>query len=62
VITDAIPANTNYTANSVVLNSNSKTDIADADEVTVSGGTITVNLGSVAGGASGSFTFDVVIQ
>jgi trimeric autotransporter adhesin len=62
VITDAIPANTNYTANSVVLNSSSKTDIADADEVTVSGGTITVDLGSVAGGANGSFTFDVVIQ
>jgi uncharacterized repeat protein (TIGR01451 family) len=62
VISDPIPANTAYTANSVVLNGAAKTDVADADEVTVSGGTVTVTLASVTAGFNGTITFDVVIQ
>ena len=61
-ITDPIPANTSYAPNSVVLNSVAKTDAPADDEVTVSGGTITVALGTVTAGFSGTITFDVLIQ
>jgi uncharacterized repeat protein (TIGR01451 family) len=61
-ITLPVPPNTTYVANSVLLNGVAKTDAADADEVTLSGSTVTVNLGSLAAGASGSLTYRVVIQ
>ena len=62
VVSDPIPAFTAYTAESVHLNGVSKTDAASDDEVTVNGGTVTVTLGSVASGSSGTITFDVTIQ
>jgi large repetitive protein len=61
-VSDPVPANTSYVANSVVLNSATKTDASDADEVTVSSGTVNVNLGTVAAGFNGTITFDVKIQ
>lgn len=54
VISDVSPSSTTYIANSVEINNSAnsntftgKTDTGDADEVEVTGGTITVNLGSV---------------
>jgi hypothetical protein len=44
------------------LNGVLKTDAADADEVTVSGATITINLGTVGVGGSGTITYKVVVN
>ncbi|MDE3058799.1 MAG: DUF11 domain-containing protein [Bacteroidota bacterium] len=54
VITDASPTNTSYVTSSVAMSSDSttwtpKTDASDGDEVTVSSGSITVNVGTVSG-------------
>jgi uncharacterized repeat protein (TIGR01451 family) len=54
VITDASPTNTTYLANSVATSSDSttwtpKTDASDADNVTVSSGSVTVDVGTVSG-------------
>ncbi len=62
VVSDPIPANTTSVLNSVVLNGVAKTDVVDGDQVTVVAGIVTVNLGTVAGGSSGTITFDVLIQ
>jgi len=62
VITDAIPAQVNYVANSVTLNASPKTDAADSDEVTVSSSTITITLGNLAAGAQGTITFRVQVK
>lgn len=62
VVTDAIPANTTYVAQSVRHNSGAKTDEADGDEVTVSGGVVTVNVGTVNAAASGVIEFRVRIN
>ncbi len=56
------PPNTSFVADGVVLNGVPKTDVPDADEVTRSGSTITVNLGAVAAGAGGTLSYTVVIQ
>jgi uncharacterized repeat protein (TIGR01451 family) len=61
-ITLPVPPHTSYVSNSVILNGMSKTDVADADEVTLSGSTITVNLGGVPTGSSGILTYHVIIQ
>jgi hypothetical protein len=61
-VTDAIPANTTYIAESVRHNSAARTDAADADEVTVSGGDVTVNVGTVNPSASGVIEFRVRIN
>ncbi|MBI5971265.1 MAG: DUF11 domain-containing protein [Deltaproteobacteria bacterium] len=47
VITDPIPANTTYTANTLKLNTVLLTDGADADAGNVTAGTVTVALGSL---------------
>jgi hypothetical protein len=62
VITDAIPAQVNYVANSVTLNASPKTDAADSDEVTVSSSTITITLGNLAAGAQGTIIFRVQVK
>ncbi len=54
VITDASPTNTTYIDSSVATSSDSstwtpKTDISDGDNVTVSGGSVTVDVGTVNG-------------
>jgi len=62
VIRDTIPAAVNYVANSVKVNGAAKTDAADADNVTVASGVITINLGTVAAAASGTITFDATVK
>ena len=62
VITDTLPADVDYTAGSVTLNGTAKTDAADGDEVTVSGGVVTITLSTVAAGAQGTITFQVTVQ
>jgi uncharacterized repeat protein (TIGR01451 family) len=62
VVSDPIPANTTYVAQSVKLNNTPKTDEADADEVTVSGSLVTVNVGTVTPQASGTIEFRVRIH
>jgi len=63
VVTDTLPMYTTYTANSMYLNGvGPKTDIADADEVTVSGGVIVINVGSVGASGSGYLTYQVTID
>ncbi|MEW5799165.1 MAG: isopeptide-forming domain-containing fimbrial protein [Bacteroidota bacterium] len=64
VISDVSPTNTTYLGNSVSINNSAngntftaKTDDADADEVEVSSGTITVTLGSVGPGMLGNATY-----
>lgn len=62
VVSDTFPAGTTYRAGSLALDAAGLTDASDADagEATTSG--ISVNLGTVAGGASQSVTFDVTID
>ncbi len=62
LVTAAAPSNTSYVASSTQVNSVSKTDAADADEVTVSGSTISVNLGTVTVGSSGTITYRVIVN
>jgi uncharacterized repeat protein (TIGR01451 family) len=62
VVDDSFPANTAYVANSVTLDAVAKTDAADSDEVTVASGALSVTIGNIAAGASGTITFDVIIN
>jgi uncharacterized repeat protein (TIGR01451 family) len=62
VLTDTVPSAVTYVADSVKVNGATKTDAADGDNVTVAGGVITANLGSVAAGASGTITFDATVK
>jgi uncharacterized repeat protein (TIGR01451 family) len=61
VVADAIPANTTYVPGSARLNSVVKTDQADEDEVTVGGGEVRVQVGSVQPGGGGVIEFRVRI-
>jgi uncharacterized repeat protein (TIGR01451 family) len=62
IITASAPTNTTYVTGSTTLNSVAKTDASDADEVTVSGGNISINLGTVGAGGSGTVTYRVQIN
>jgi uncharacterized repeat protein (TIGR01451 family) len=65
VITDAIPANTTYTAGTITLNGVAKTDAVGGpdDEASFGSNTVTVNVASVAaGGGTATVTFDVTIN
>ncbi len=62
IITDGIPTHTTYVAGSVVLNGSPTTDVSGDDAVTVSGGMVTVTIGTVAPGASGVVTFKVRVN
>ncbi|MFA6457467.1 MAG: hypothetical protein WCW40_11650, partial [Bacteroidota bacterium] len=61
-VTDAQPVNTTYIANSVTVNAISKTDTADADEVTLVGTTVQLNIGIVQPGVSGTITMKVKVN
>jgi len=61
-VRDTIPSAVNYVANSVKVNGTAKTDAADSDNVTVASGVITINVGTIAAGASGSITFDATVK
>ena len=62
LITASAPVNTSYVSGNTALNGIPKTDQSGDDEVTVAGSTITINLGTVAAGASGAITYKVLIQ
>lgn len=61
-VTDAQPENTTYVSNSVFINSASKTDASDEDEVTLTGITVQLNIGVVQPGASGTITLKVKVN
>lgn len=61
-ISDAQPDNTTYVPNSVKINNVAKTDAADADEATLTGITIQLNLGIIQPGVSGSVTMKVRVN
>jgi uncharacterized repeat protein (TIGR01451 family) len=60
-VADSIPANTAYVPGSVKLDSVTKTDGPDGDQVVVSNGIIVVNIGGVAPSTSGMIEFRVRI-
>lgn len=62
LFTASAPLQTTYVGGSIKINGVSKTDAADADEVTVSGSSISINLGTVASGASGDFIYKVTVN
>lgn len=63
VITDAIPAGTAYTPETLALDAGALSDAEDGDAGTASNAAgISVNLGDVTAPASHSITFDVVIE
>ena len=62
VLTDGIPTNTTYVANSTTLNGVAKTDAIDADEVSFAANTVTVNIGSLAAAGTATVTFDVTVN
>ena len=61
-IQDISPTATTYIANSVKLNGNAETDNGGDGVVTVSGATITINVGQVAPGKSGNIKFKVLVK
>lgn len=61
-VTDTEPQNTTYIANTVIINSVSKTDAADADSATLMGSMIQFNIGQVLPGTSGTITFKVKVN
>jgi uncharacterized repeat protein (TIGR01451 family) len=65
IVVDDIPVNTTYVAGSITLGAVAKTDAADADEAdyNVTNTTaVTVNVGTLAAGASTTITFDVTVD
>jgi uncharacterized repeat protein (TIGR01451 family) len=61
-ITDAVPAATTYIANSIMLDGVAQTDAADADPSRLATNTVTVDLGTVAGGSTRVVKFQVRIN
>ena len=61
-ITDAIPANTTYSAGSLTLESASLTDADDADAGEGSSAGIAVDIGTLASNQSRTVTFDVTVN
>lgn len=64
VITDPLPANTTYVAQSIVVNGVAQTDIADADnaQFIAASQTVSISLGNVASPASAVITFRATIN
>lgn len=62
VITDAVPTNTTYVDDSLIVDDDGKTDDADSDEASCDGSTTTFNLGSIASGGSSTVSFQVTIN
>lgn len=62
VISDPIPAQTQYLAQSVTLQGAAMTDAADADQGSFNGSAIIAALGAVPAGESRTVTFKVTIQ
>ena len=62
VISDAVPAGTTYVPGSITLGGVGQTDAVDADAGRFSTGTVSVSLGTVAGGQTRTITFRTVIN
>ncbi len=62
IISDTVPSHTSYVPGSVTLNGVARTDVADADAVTVSGSSISIHVGTVAAGATGQVLFRARVQ
>jgi uncharacterized repeat protein (TIGR01451 family) len=63
VLTDPVPANTTYVANSITRDAIPLTDLPDGDSGTSDGTTVTVDIGTLSGGGgTTTITFQVVIN
>jgi uncharacterized repeat protein (TIGR01451 family) len=62
IVSAAAPVRTSYVGGTVRINGVTRTDAADADEVTVAGSSITVNLSTVTASASGTISYSVRIN
>ncbi len=62
VISDPIPADTAYNAESIIFEGTGQTDATDADEGSFDGSQISVNVGTVPSGETRTITFEVTIQ
>ena len=62
VITDPIPANLSYVANSTTVGGSPRTDAIDADNTQFSANTLTVNFGSVVAPANLTIQFNATIN
>jgi uncharacterized repeat protein (TIGR01451 family) len=65
VLTDPVPANTTYQPGTITQDGASRTDGADADNAdydVTNAGEITVDIGTLASGASTTITFQVMID
>jgi len=61
-MSDTEPQHTTYVPNSVTINTVNKSDAADADEVTLVGSTVQLNIGIVQPGVSGTITIKVRVN
>lgn len=61
-LTDSIPANTTYVANTITVGGVAKTDAADADGASFAANVVTVTLGSLASSGTVNVTFDVTVN
>jgi uncharacterized repeat protein (TIGR01451 family) len=62
-VTDSAPDSTTYAPGTIKLNNVAKTDAADADEATLlSGKNVSVHVGTLAPGASGTILFKITIN
>jgi uncharacterized repeat protein (TIGR01451 family) len=61
VVSDVIPAGTVYVPNSAKVDGSSKSDVADADSVTVDGNVLTVRVGTIPPQGGGTIEFRVKI-
>jgi uncharacterized repeat protein (TIGR01451 family) len=62
VVSDAIPASTSYSANSLTLDGGSLTDLDDSDAGSASSSGISVNLGTTTAGSDHTIKFDVIVD
>ncbi len=62
VVSDPIPADTTYIAESITFEGTGKSDATDADEGSFNGTQISVDVGTVPAGESRTITFRVTIQ
>ena len=62
VVSDPIPANTNYSPAIIILEVAAQTDAVDTDAGNFDGSKVAVNLGTVSAGETRTITFRVTIQ
>lgn len=62
VLTDPLPAETTYVANSLLVDGAARTDAADSDNAAFSDGTVTVNWGDVTAPATRLVEFKVTVN